>query len=320
MPDSELEISQYGRRVSLEQHLELFGVAKRATHQHRIARGSCSRLTLGLPPSPTRSGFFETRRQESDNGRTPAARRVSPAASPASARADVFRLLRRPALPCAGGREAQRNGRPGTARLPPTHRRPDRQDVLHEARDRYRVNRIVRTEVAASSSRMDPRDHFRLRDQPRLMSATATYHAPASGGWRRGARSPSPRRCALFAATSGTSPRRPIRAFDLSSARASRASSSGPGSAGDPLGVHGEIPVATGVEDRLAPVGSLRGCLSSMARARSVRRLGRPRRRRWPRLPGRAVVFRGSRVSFRPREARTPRVGLFVCRRSSRRS
>ena len=42
MPDSELEISQYGRRVSLEQHLELFGVAKRATDQHRVAGGSCS--------------------------------------------------------------------------------------------------------------------------------------------------------------------------------------------------------------------------------------------------------------------------------------
>ena len=28
--------------VSLEQHLELFGVAKRATDQHRVAGGSCS--------------------------------------------------------------------------------------------------------------------------------------------------------------------------------------------------------------------------------------------------------------------------------------
>ena len=29
---------------------------------------------------------------------------------------------------------------------------------------------------------------------------------------------------------------------------------------GDPVGTHGEIPMATGVEDRWAPVGSLRGC------------------------------------------------------------
>ena len=58
----------------------------------------------------------------------------------------------------------------------------------------------------------------------------------------------------------------------------------------------------------------------SRARARSARRLGRPRGQRSPRLLGQAAAFRGSRVSCRRRAARTPRVGPSGCRRSSRRS
>jgi hypothetical protein len=57
--------------------------------------------------------------------------------------------------------------------------------------------------------------------------------------------------------------------------------------------------------------------LSSRAGARSGRRLGRLRRRRSPRSLGRAVAFRGLRLSCRLGAAGTPRVGLFVCRRSS---